>query len=482
MSLEEITCECLVIGSGPGGAVTAYVLAQAGRDVILVEEGDAVPISKAASFSLEEMDLKYRHAGLCAALGNPKVAYLEGCCVGGASEINAGLYHRPLAQTLDAWAKEFQIKDFSSTLLEEFFKANEEQLSIAPMPQGVGLASQVIARGAAALGWQASEVPRLWQYIKKPDGAYDQKRQSMSETLIPLACKAGCRLLSRTKVQRLNVKGGDFESADVVCKDSEGNNISKRILARQVIVCAGAIQTPFLLRKSGITRHVGNSLRMHPAVRVISQFKDVVNASASEGVPVYQVQEFKPRLTLGGSYSGVPHLALWLAGSAKFQEQIKDYARMAIFYALIVAQGKGSVRHCPGMEEPLVSLPVLDEDLKALGQGLYRLGELLFAAGAQTIYSPLKGQKPFCNLEDMRCLQAGLPRGGLDLSTIHLFCSCPMGEDTSRCAVDSYGRLHGARNIYLNDASILPASPGVNPQAVIMAVARRNAEQILKSL
>ncbi|MGH7898915.1 MAG: GMC oxidoreductase, partial [Candidatus Binatia bacterium] len=44
-----------------------------------------------------------------------------------------------------------------------------------------------------------------------------------------------------------------------------------------------------------------------------------------------------------------------------------------------------------------------------------------------------------------------------------------------RCAVDSFGRVFGFENLYVNDGSMLPDSPGVNPQATIMAFARRNA-------
>jgi choline dehydrogenase-like flavoprotein len=57
-----------------------------------------------------------------------------------------------------------------------------------------------------------------------------------------------------------------------------------------------------------------------------------------------------------------------------------------------------------------------------------------------------------------------------------------MGEDTRRCAVDSFGKLHSARNIYVNDASILPNTPGVNPQGTILAIAQRNADRYLGRL
>ena len=44
-----------------------------------------------------------------------------------------------------------------------------------------------------------------------------------------------------------------------------------------------------------------------------------------------------------------------------------------------------------------------------------------------------------------------------------------------RGALDGDGRVHGLDNVHVADASALPGSPGVNPQATIMAVARRCA-------
>jgi len=66
-----------------------------------------------------------------------------------------------------------------------------------------------------------------------------------------------------------------------------------------------------------------------------------------------------------------------------------------------------------------------------------------------------------------------------NLMTIHLFSSCPMGEDRKRCATDSFGRVHGFPNLRISDASLLCTAPGVNPQGTIMALARRNALQFL---
>jgi choline dehydrogenase-like flavoprotein len=63
--------------------------------------------------------------------------------------------------------------------------------------------------------------------------------------------------------------------------------------------------------------------------------------------------------------------------------------------------------------------------------------------------------------------------------TVHAFSSCPIGERRDRCAADSYGRVHGLANLFLNDASMLPDSPGVNPQGTVMAFARRNVRRLL---
>ena len=83
---------------------------------------------------------------------------------------------------------------------------------------------------------------------------------------------------------------------------------------------------------------------------------------------------------------------------------------------------------------------------------------------------------------DLDQLSDVLPDGLASLMTIHLFCSCPMGEDKAKCATDSFGRVHGLKNLFVNDASLLCTAPGVNPQGSIMAIARRNALRFLGKL
>ena len=99
----RLTADVLVVGSGAGGAPTAAVLAEAGFDVLVVEEGPLVRQGEVTPFSLEQMDRQYRAGGVTAAIGLPSIAYTEACCAGGGTEVNSGLYRRPPEEVLARW-------------------------------------------------------------------------------------------------------------------------------------------------------------------------------------------------------------------------------------------------------------------------------------------------------------------------------------------------------------------------------------------
>ena len=114
--------EVLVIGSGAGGAPTAALLAEAGFDVLVVEEGPHVEQGEVAPFSLAQMDRQYRAGGVTAALGFPTIAYTEGCCVGGGTEINSGLYRRPPEEVVARWRTEHGVADLEFDELDQHLR------------------------------------------------------------------------------------------------------------------------------------------------------------------------------------------------------------------------------------------------------------------------------------------------------------------------------------------------------------------------
>ncbi len=476
---NELRAEIVVIGSGPGGAITACLIAEAGRDVLLVEEGDHLPLSSCAPFSTAEMLQKYRNGGQTVALGKNKIAYVEGRCVGGGSEINSGLYHRTPPEILERWTKEFQLQALGEKDLLPHFEQCERDVSVSILPHAAPPASLKLHEGATKLGWKSLEIPRWFRYGSpnsdlpssiSPGGS----RQSMTETFIPRFLKVGGKLQSNTRAQRIRQNGSGWL---VEATSKSGGPI--RIVADNLFICAGAVHTPALLRRSGITQNIGNALQVHPTAKIVARFPDTVN-SAEMGVPVHQVKEFSPRLSFGCSISSPAYVALGLLDHPDAaHETSRTWQNTATYYAMITSEGRGSIRTLPRFRDPLVRYALTETDRCNLADGLRKLAQALFAGGATQLFPSLT-RGPV--LRDAGCLSNipdMLPDGLANLMTIHLFSSCPMGEDKTKCATDSFGRVHGFKNLFVNDASLLCTAPGVNPQGSIMAIARRNALKFL---
>ena len=132
-----------------------------------------------------------------------------------------------------------------------------------------------------------------------------------------------------------------------------------------MVVACGAVQTPALLRRSGITRNVGNSLRFHPMVKVVAVFDDEVNLPGQPD-PVRQVKEFEPLFSMGCSVSNRPALALAMAAHLDHVDEVTcSWRRMAIYYVQNMG-GRGEVRNLPLLWDPFVSVEQSDADLANL--------------------------------------------------------------------------------------------------------------------
>ena len=109
-----VSYDVVVVGSGPGGAVTARECARRGLKVLVLEEGDRIEPGDVQPFSLTQMRRMYRDNGLTVALGRPSIAYAEARCVGGGSRSDAGLYHRPDPSVLAEWTDRFDVEALHS--------------------------------------------------------------------------------------------------------------------------------------------------------------------------------------------------------------------------------------------------------------------------------------------------------------------------------------------------------------------------------
>ena len=475
----RIGAEVAVVGSGAGGAVTAARLAAAGRDVLVLEEGPRYDPDAVEPFSLEELATRYRHRGLSASLGSPAIAFAEGRCVGGSTEVNSGLYHRLPGELVERWARRYAIDEFDEPALDHYAEELEADLGVSRVDGAPPRSSQVLQEGADALGWRAVE----FACVYRKEGEGPAVKQTMSRTMVPRAEASGARVLADCRVRRvLRADGGRGRAVglDVERTRPDGTREAVVVDADHVVVCAGAIQTPALLQRSGIRGVVGRGLKVHPTVKVAARFLEPMDRTE---VPMHRITEFAPHLTIGGSASRRGHLALALAETGlPHADALAHWEDVAVYYAAIRSDGMGRVTALPGARSPLVTYRLTDGDLSRLARGLVHVGDALLAAGAVELHPSIVGGPIVTDRAGLVQWWDALTRRRANLMTVHMTSSVRMGEDPSRTGTDSFGRVHDVPGLRVNDASLLPDAPGVNPQGAVMAIAARNADHLLATL
>jgi len=481
MSSEPRKAQVLIVGSGAGGAVTALELAERGFDVLVLEEGARHGLDAYGGSPTEAMGSLYRRRGMTPILGRTPIGYVEGRCMGGSTEINSGFWHRTPPEILLRWKAQYDLADSTPEELRPHFEWAEGHVKAAlsgtPWPKS----TEVLARGIEAMGWSSQEVPRAATGCVNTNacasGCPVGAKQGMTRSLIPAAEDAGARFQTDCRVESLWREQGRVMGVSASIGREDGSREVVRIEAEHVFICAGPTETPALLRRSGIKSRIGDSLRIHPMLKVVARFGENIDAEKSV-LPLLQVKEFWPEISLGGAFFTAGHLAMGLSENwPTLRGKMKDHEKMASYYVAVRGTAKGSVR--PSIldkESCTIRYEIGEEDLINLSKGLGRLATLLLAAGAKEVYPSVYGVPAIDNPVDAaRWLDSRLNRSALSLTTVHAFSTCPIGERADRCAADSFGRVHQYANLYVNDASILPDSPGVNPQGSIMALARRNA-------
>ena len=486
MSRLRTRPSAVVIGSGAGGSVTALELASRGFDVTMIEEGARRSLSDYGAESTEAMRQIYRSRGMTPILGSIPIGYVEGCTLGGSTEINSGFWHRTPREVLIGWGARYGLDGASPADLEPHFAWAEKHVNVgvaASWPKS----TQVFARGAEAMGWSAPEVPRAAKDCQNTNacaqGCPRGAKQGMSRSLLPLAEAAGVRVVPRCRAKLLLKDGRRVTGVFAEVTRDDGTIELTRLDADHVFVCCGPTETPALLRRSGFRLHVGDTLRIHPALKVVARFNEEIDAAHSV-LPLVQVKEFWPEITLGGAFFSPGHLAMQLSENwPELRDRMTDHTKMATYYVAVKGTGRGSVRTSLWGDATILRYAVSNEDVYNLSRGLARLAELLLAAGAQEVYPGLHGVSTIRKEVDaVRWLDERIPRSALSLTTVHAFSSCPIGERRDLCAADSFGKVFSADNLYINDASMLPDSPGVNPQGSVMAFARRNVLHFLDAV
>ncbi len=467
--MKKNNYKVIIIGSGPGACVTGDILAEKGIDVLMIEKGSNSQINEMKSFGTDEINKKYKNAGMTVAYGETLINYAEGSCVGGGSEVNSGLYHRIPISKLEEWENKNNF-NFDRASLNDSYEAIENQINVSYMPKFQDQrASLKLKEGCDKLNWDCSEIPRWYKYDSKGNGI----KQSMTETLIPKYLNNGGELVTKTEVlsfsefnNKVNVKVKHQDKIKILTSDF-------------LFVSAGAINSPHIMLKSGLKKNIGKTLKLHPTFKFISQFDEEVNSNIN-GVHVHQVKEFSPKISMGCSISTKGMLAVGLNDSNNLKH-ISSWKKMSTYYSMICPEGVGSVTNLPFFKSPFVRFSLTKNDYENLYSGIEKLAQILFNAGAIKLFPSVNSNLIIESIDDIKKIR-NLSKNKLNLMTIHLFSTIPMGGVKSVHPLSPEGFLYENNSIYVSDGSMLCDSPSVNPQGPIMAIARMNAINFLNRI
>ena len=485
----EARYDVVVVGTGAGGATVARCLSEAGLRVALVEEGELATRTHTQLPLLERARRFYRQNGFTLAFGMPPVMMPMGRTVGGTTVVNSGTCFRTPHFVLERWRNEFGVQGMAPAEVEPLFDWIEQELCIAPVADEVlGGNGQVVRRGAERLSVRHQPLNRpqrdchgtgVCALICPRDAKLD-----MRFSMLQPAQRHDATIFTCCRVERVLFEGERAVGVEGVVLTPAGGHF--RLLANHVVLSAGAIYTPWILRRSGV-RHprIGRNLHIHPSVSVFSRMPEAVNGWSgvmqSYGVTEWieqgtLIEATFPPLAIG---YGLHPLPGWGPDHQRLLESVAHLAGVGVLTA--DEHSEGRIVCLPGASEPLIVYRLHQADAQRILHGIARAAQIFFAAGAECVYTDLPGAEQLETPNDLNSLLTSDARY-LNLSAYHPGGTCCLGEDANRCPVDSFGRARGQTHPWAADASLIPTPTVVNPQITIMMLAARVARSLLQEV
>ncbi|MES2946219.1 MAG: GMC family oxidoreductase N-terminal domain-containing protein, partial [Pseudomonadota bacterium] len=431
---EKIVCDVVIIGSGAGAGITAELLAKAGLQVVMVEEG---PLKSSADFNQKESEAypSLYQESAARKTEDKAINILQGRCVGGSTTVNWTSSFRTPASTLRFWQQRFGLDGYSVEALAPYFAQAEQRLNITPWLVAPNENNDLLRRGAAKLGIPASSISRnvkgCWNLGSCGLGCPTNAKQSMLVTTIPAALDKGAQLLTETRAERFELANGRVKA--LICRNIEPNGAHAqssqsqadiKIVAKHYVLAGGAINSPAVLLRSSAPDPqgtLGKRTFLHPVVMSSAVFEQKVEAWSGAPQSIY-TDHFLETPAIDGAIGyklEAPPLhpvifASTVPGIGQSQHDLlKSFPHNHTLLALLrdgfhdeAPGGKVKLR---GDDSAVLDYPLTDFVMDGGRRALLSMMEIQFAAGAKQVLPLHEMAKPYTSWAEARDALNRLP-------------------------------------------------------------------------
>ena len=110
-------------------------------------------------------------------VGGTPIAFAEGRCVGGGTEINSAIFQRAPDDVIEGWATANHLHDFSPQMLMPFYDRAAAVVNASLTPGPAGPPTEILRRASKVMGWKTTALERGRQNHLRSITRYPALRQ-----------------------------------------------------------------------------------------------------------------------------------------------------------------------------------------------------------------------------------------------------------------------------------------------------------------
>jgi long-chain-alcohol oxidase len=497
-----LDCDVAVVGSGAGGGVVAGLLAEAGRDVVVLEKGTNPSSRDMTQVEGDMLGALYLDGGMLMTQ-NGSMPILAGSCLGGGTVINWTTSFALPESIRGEWDDRSGLDLFSGARFAEALARVQRRVNVGIEWTSPGTRDVILERGLQALGWHVDAIPRNVSGCLEGlecgycgYGCRHGAKNSTARTYLTDATAAGARLVPYCDVDRVMTESGRAIGVRGTVRAPDGRFHTLTVRARAVVAACGAINTPALLLRSGLRNaHIGRNLHLHPVTGVFGCFPDRVDPWSGALQTRYSTQfadmdggGYGARLETGPIHFALAASAFGWQSARQLREDVGRLGNISVVGILLRDRDAGRIT-VGRSGHPRVRYEISKYDVQHMRRAVKAGAQILAAAGATEAVTlqtpPTRGyphEAAWLSRFMDRADGTGYRRCRMSYISFHQMGSAMMGRDPSRGAIGETGESYDVSGLYVADASTFPAPSGVNPMITIMAIADHVAREIDQAL